>query len=55
MNLADHVGHKVTVTGTTTREQENEKAEEKENKNQREREYADLNVTNLKMVSQSCQ
>lgn len=54
VKLADHVGHQVTVTGTTTREEESEKAEQKESKKEGEREYADVNVTNLKMVSESC-
>jgi maltose-binding protein MalE len=54
VNLAAHLGHKVTVTGVTSRE-EKEENEKKEAKGQGEREYADLNVTNLKMVSQTCQ
>jgi hypothetical protein len=47
------VGHKVTVTGTQMRE-ENEESEKKEAKEPGGGEYADLRVTNLKMVSDSC-
>jgi len=43
VDLSKHVGHKVIVTGTN---------EEKEKNGG---EYADLLVTNLKMVSESCQ
>jgi hypothetical protein len=53
VGLAEHVGHKVSVTGTQMRE-ENEAKEEKEAKKSGEGEYADLRVTNLKMVSDSC-
>jgi hypothetical protein len=48
--LAKHVGHKVTVTGTQMREEN----EAKESKESGEGEYADLRVTDLKMVSDSC-
>jgi D-arabinose 1-dehydrogenase-like Zn-dependent alcohol dehydrogenase len=51
--LADHLGHKVTVTGKFTRApgegEEGEKAEEGGG------EYADVQVTSLKMISTSCQ
>src|SRR5712671_167694 len=47
--LAKHSGHKVSVTCTQMRE-ENEAKEEKEAKESGEGEYADLRVTNLKMV-----
>ena len=47
VGLSKHVGHKVTVTGTQMRE-------EKETKESGGGEYADLRVTNLKMVSDSC-
>jgi len=56
VGLSKHVGHKVTVTGTQMRE-ENEENEEKEKKEAKESgggEYADLQVTNLKMVSDAC-
>lgn len=53
VGLGKHVGHKVTVTGTQMRE-ENEAKEEKGTKESGEGEYADLRVTDLKMVSDSC-
>lgn len=53
VGLAKHVGRRVSVTGTQMRE-ENEAKEEKEAKESGEGEYADLRVTNLKMVSDSC-
>jgi len=56
VSLSEHVGHKVTVTGTVahrTADQEkvsqpNEKQEMKDMK------HADLTVTSVKMVSDSC-
>jgi hypothetical protein len=48
--LAKHVGHKVTITGTQVREE----SEEKEKKESGGGEYADLRVTNLKMISEGC-
>jgi len=42
VKLADHLSHKVTVTGKVTKEAH-------------ENEAGDLNVSNLKMVSQTCQ
>jgi len=53
VSLSRHLGHKVTVTGTQMRE-ENEENEKKEAKESGGGEYADLRVTNLKMVSDSC-
>jgi len=53
VGLSKHVGHKVTVTGTQMRE-ENEENEGKEAKESGGGEYADLRVTNLKMVSDAC-
>lgn len=53
VKLADHLGHKVTVIGKFTRApgegEEGEKAEEGGG------EYADVQVTSLKMISTSCQ
>jgi hypothetical protein len=53
VKLADHLGHKVTVICKFTRApgegEEGEKAE------QGGGEYADLQVTSLKMISTSCQ
>ena len=59
VKLDQHLGHKVTVTGSTTHESaKTEKAEEKkegqvENAGTKE-EFADITVTSLKMVSDSC-
>jgi len=59
VKLDEHLGHKVTVTGSTTHETKaQEKAEEKkegqvENAASKA-EYADLTVTSLKMVSETC-
>jgi len=55
--LAAHVGHKVTVTGnemqgSKSHETKVESAEKAEAGNNQ---HADLKVTNLKMVSDSCQ
>jgi hypothetical protein len=50
VGLAKHVGHKVTVTGTPMAEEN----EEKEAKESGGGEYADLRVTNLKMISEGC-
>ena len=46
VKLAGHLNHKVTVTGKTVKENEKEK-----NKNEEDQH---LNVTSLKMVSNSC-
>jgi hypothetical protein len=56
VQLADHVGHTVTVDGTVaskskTQEQEIETSEKKEVAG---REHGDLQVSDLKMVSDSC-
>ena len=51
VDLSKHMGHKVTVTGTKMREEN----EEKEKKEAGEAEYADLRVTNIKHISESCQ
>jgi len=53
VGLSKHVEHKVTVTGTQMRE-ENEENEKKEAKESGGGEYADLRVTNLKMVCDAC-
>ena len=59
VKLDQHLGHQVTITGSTTQESaKTEKAEEKkegqvENASSKA-EYADLNVTDLKMVSATC-
>jgi hypothetical protein len=46
--LAKHVGHKVTVTGIRVREQKEQAKKSGEGEN------ADLRVTKLKMISESC-
>jgi hypothetical protein len=51
VDLSKHVGHKVTVTGTKMREEN----EEKEKNEAGGREVADLRVTNIKHISESCQ
>jgi hypothetical protein len=52
VDLGKHVGHKVTLTGTKMREESEEK--EAEEKKSGGGEYADLRVTNLKMISEGC-
>ncbi|HET7443006.1 MAG TPA: hypothetical protein VFJ47_17015 [Terriglobales bacterium] len=61
VKLADHVGHKVSVTGSATRESKEEKsAEKKEAKEGKvepaagKAEIGDLRVTKVTMVSTSC-
>jgi hypothetical protein len=62
VKLADHVGHKVTVTGSPAHESKaeakQEKAEEKKagkmEKAAQKQEYGDLQVSSLKMVSDTC-
>jgi hypothetical protein len=58
VKLAEHVGHKVTVTGFQHHESKAEEAKEEKMKKDKEAagkgENADLRVTSLKMVSNSC-
>ncbi len=58
VKLDPHLGHKVTVTGSAAHESKAEKAEEKKEgqveKASSKAEYADLDVTSLKMVSETC-
>jgi hypothetical protein len=55
VKLDQHLGHKVTVTGSTTPESKaEEKKEGQVEKASSKQEYADLDVTSLKMVSDSC-
>ena len=55
VKLDQHLGHKVTVTGSTTQESKaEEKKEGQVEKASSKQEYADLDVTSLKMVSDSC-
>lgn len=56
VSLAEHVGHKVTVTGTVAhRSAEQEKVSQPSEKQEMQgKKHADLQVTGLKMVSESC-
>ena len=55
VKLDQHLGHKVTVSGSTTHESKaEEKKEGQVEKASSKQEYADLDVTSLKMVSDSC-
>jgi hypothetical protein len=59
VKLDEHVGHTVTVTGvrhheTKAEAAKEEKTEAKESKEAEAMEAGDLNVTSLKMVSESC-
>jgi len=58
IKLDDHLGHTVTVTGPRIRESKaQERGEEKREgvvKASSKEEYADLRVTSLKMVSETC-
>ena len=57
VNLADHVGHKVTVTGHVEHQSKTheEKMEMSEKKEANGKEYQDFEVSSLKMVSAACQ
>jgi hypothetical protein len=56
VQLADHVGHKVTVTGAPTHESktQEEKMEKDEKKEADGKVYGDLTVDKVEMVSNSC-
>jgi hypothetical protein len=55
VKLDQHIGHQVTVTGSTTHETKAEEKKEGQVENAGSKmEYADLTVTSLKMVSDSC-
>jgi Protein of unknown function (DUF5818) len=55
VNLSDHVGHTVRVTGTVEHEKmHNAKEKAKEKTQDNPNEHGQLTVTNLKMVSRSC-
>ena len=54
VKLAEHVGHKVTVSGKFKAEAY-EKGEEKEAKEGGKKEAGDITVSSLKVVSNSCQ
>jgi hypothetical protein len=56
VQLAEHVGHTVTVSGTAANrsKEEEEKIEANEKKEFGEKKHGDLRVSSLKMVSDSC-
>jgi len=56
VSLAEHVGHTVTVTGTVAKRspEQEEKNQPYEKKEITGKEHADLNVSSLKMVSDTC-
>jgi hypothetical protein len=54
VKLAEHLGHKVTVSGKLTPEG-TEKGEAKESKEGGKKEAGDIQVSNVKMVSATCQ
>jgi hypothetical protein len=55
VKLEQHVGHTVTVTGSITHDSKaEEKREGQVEKASGKAEYADLDVTSLKMVSETC-
>jgi len=59
VKLDEHVGHQVTVTGSAHRESKAQKKAEEKKEGQVENaaakeEYGDLRVTDLKMVSETC-
>ena len=57
VNLADHVGHKVTVSGQQVQHSEEQEAKvaTHEKAEAAGNQYADMHVSSLKMVSSSCQ
>lgn len=57
VKFADHLGHKVTVSGHLRPESEENEANERKEKNEQneKKEAGDIRVTTLKMVSTSCQ
>ena len=56
VNLSQHLGHKVTITGTLRAESaEKEKGEAEEHEKKEAVEAGDIRVTDLKMVSDKCQ
>jgi len=59
VKLDEHVGHQVTVTGSAHRELKAEEKAEEKKEGQMEKaagkeEYGDLRVTDLKMLSETC-
>ena len=55
VKLEKHIGHQVTATGTVTHETKAEEKKEGQMENAASKEaYGDLNVTDIKMVSETC-
>jgi opacity protein-like surface antigen len=55
VKLEEHIGHQVTATGTVTHETKAEEKKEGQTEKAATKEaYGDLNVTEVKMVSQTC-
>jgi hypothetical protein len=55
VSLADHVGHKITLTGTAAKESgEEEEREESRHNEAAEHNAVNLQVSNVQMVSSSC-
>jgi hypothetical protein len=56
VSLADHVGHTVTVTGTVAHRsaEQEEKTQPSEKKETGTRKHADLQVSSVKHVSETC-
>jgi hypothetical protein len=56
VSLADHVGHTVTLTGTVAHRSEVQevKSQPHEKKETGDRKHADLQVSSVKMVSETC-
>ena len=55
VKLEEHIGHRVTATGTVTHETKAEEKKEGQMENAASKEaYGDLNVTDVKMVSETC-
>lgn len=56
VSLADHVGHTVTVTGTMAKRSpaQEEKSQPYEKKEITGKEHSDLQVSNVKMVNDTC-
>jgi len=56
VSLVDHVGHTVTVTGSLAKRtpKQEEKSQPSEKKEIGAREHSDLQVSSLKMVSETC-
>lgn len=56
VDLAEHVGHKITVTGTVAHrtEAQEEKSQPSEKKEMGKMAHADLNVSSVKHISETC-